>query len=196
MGEHDLTFQAMGSHVRLLVGEPGPGMVPAATAAKGARRFVEDFDATLSRFRPDSELSRLNADERERVPASELLRRAVEAGIFAAERSGGLVDPTLVDEIEGAGYVSSRAGIAGLPLSEALAGAPPRRPAQPRPDGRWARQRNGTSRAASLHDTQAEAEEAARAQAKRMKTELVIKGRDGQIQRRDSYGGDPARRPG
>ncbi|MET0143315.1 MAG: DUF2188 domain-containing protein, partial [Ilumatobacteraceae bacterium] len=31
---------------------------------------------------------------------------------------------------------------------------------EPRPDGRWARQRNGTERAASLHDTQAEAEAA------------------------------------
>jgi FAD:protein FMN transferase len=137
MSEHDLTFQAMGSHVRLLVGEPGPGMMPAAAAAGQARRFVEEFDATLSRFKPESELSRLNADERERVPASELMRRAVEAGIFAAERSGGLVDPTLVGEIEGAGYVSSRAGMKGVPLSEALADAPARRPAQPRADRRW-----------------------------------------------------------
>lgn len=137
MGEHDLTFQAMGSHVRLLVGEPGPGMPPAAAAAEQARRFVEDFDATLSRFKSDSELSRLNADARERVPASELMRRAVEAGVYAAERSDGLVDPTLLGEIEDAGYVASRAGMAGLPLSEALADAPVRRPAQPRPDRRW-----------------------------------------------------------
>ena len=62
---------------------------------------------------------------------------------------------------------------------------------EPRPDGRWARQKNGTQRAASLHDTQAAAERAARAQAKREHTELVIKGRDGRIQRRDSYGNDP-----
>jgi thiamine biosynthesis lipoprotein len=137
MAEHDLTFQAMGSHVRLLVGEPGPGMPPAAAAVEQGRRFIEDFDATLSRFKADSELSRLNADERERVPVSELMRRAVEAGIYAAERSDGLVDPTLVGEIEGAGYVSSRAGMAGLPLSEALAEAPARRPAEPRPDRRW-----------------------------------------------------------
>jgi hypothetical protein len=67
---------------------------------------------------------------------------------------------------------------------------------EPRPDGRWARQRNGTKRAASLHDTQAEAEAAARAQAKRWRTELVVKGEDGRILRRESYGGDPARRPG
>lgn len=137
MGEHDFTFKAMGSRVRLLVGEPGPGMAPAAAAAEQARRFVEDFDETLSRFRPDSELARLNSDQRGRVPASEMMRRAVEAGIYAAERSDGLVDPTLVGEIEGAGYVSSRAGMAGLPLGEALADAPARRPAQPRPDRGW-----------------------------------------------------------
>jgi len=51
-------------------------------------------------------------------------------------------------------------------------------------------------RAASLHDTQADAERAARAQARREHTELVIKGRDGRIQRRDSYGNDPAYRAG
>jgi hypothetical protein len=62
---------------------------------------------------------------------------------------------------------------------------------EPRPDGRWARQKNGTTRAASLHDTQREAERAARAQARREHAELVVKGRDGQIQRRDSFGPDP-----
>ena len=62
---------------------------------------------------------------------------------------------------------------------------------EPRPDGRWARQKNGTTRAASLHDTQRDAEAAARTQARRERTELVVKGRDGTIQRRDSYGNDP-----
>ncbi|HEX5988959.1 MAG TPA: FAD:protein FMN transferase [Solirubrobacterales bacterium] len=133
----DLTFEAMGSHVRLLIGEPGPGMEPAAAAAAQGKRFVEDFEAALSRFRPGSELCRLNADRRERVPASALLRRAVAAGLFAAERSEGLVDPTLVGEIERVGYVSSRAGMAGLPLRDALAEAPARRPARPRPEQRW-----------------------------------------------------------
>jgi FAD:protein FMN transferase len=137
MSEHDLTFDAMGSHVRLLIGEPGPGMPPAAVAAEQGRRFVEDFDQALSRFRASSELCRLNQDPRERVPASELMRRAVEAGITAAQRSDGLVDPTLVDEIEGAGYVASRAGMTGVPLADALAEAPPRQPAAPRPEQRW-----------------------------------------------------------
>jgi thiamine biosynthesis lipoprotein len=137
MTEHDLLFDAMGSHVRLLIGEPGPGMDPAPAAAEDARRFVAEFDAALSRFKPESELSTLNVDPRECVPASSLLRRAVRAGLQAAKLSGGLVDPTLVGEIESAGYVASRAGMAGEPLAAALAEAPPRRPAHPHPRQSW-----------------------------------------------------------
>jgi thiamine biosynthesis lipoprotein len=137
--EHDLGFDAMGSHVRLLIGEPGPGMDPAPVAAERARRLIRDFDAALSRFRPQSELCGLNRDPREVVPASALLRRAVRAGVEAAARTDGLVDPTLVGEIEGAGYVESRAGVAAAPLEEALEAAPPRRPARPSPRRRWRR---------------------------------------------------------
>ena len=139
MGEHDVIFDAMGSHVRLLIGEPGPGMAPAPAAAEKARQFVVEFDAALSRFKPDSELCALNADPRERVPASELLREAVEAGLAAAERSDGLVDPTLAKEIESIGYVASRAGVPGAPLGAALAEAPPRRAASPNPEASWRR---------------------------------------------------------
>jgi len=139
MGEHDIGFDAMGSHVRLLIGEPGPGLPEAAAAAERAKGFVAEFDAALSRFRPESELCALNADDRKRVPASELLRAAVKAGLDAAERSGGLVDPTLVGEIESAGYAASRVGMTGAPLSDALAAAPPRRAAKPNPEARWRR---------------------------------------------------------
>ncbi|MGD9735047.1 MAG: FAD:protein FMN transferase [Solirubrobacterales bacterium] len=135
--EHDVSFDAMGSHVRLLIGEPGPGMDPAPVAAERARRLIWDFDAALSRFKPDSELCALNEDPREAVPASALLRRAVRAGLEAAERTEGLVDPTLVGEIESAGYVDSRAGIAAASLEEALQLAPPRRSARPHPRRRW-----------------------------------------------------------
>jgi FAD:protein FMN transferase len=139
VNEHDLSFEAMGSRVRFLIGAPAAGAAPAAEAAARARETIVEFDRRLSRFRPDSELSRLNADPRERVPASELLRRAVTAGLGAAERSGGLVDPTLVREIETAGYTSSRAGISGASLAAALEQAPPRRPAAPDPEARWRR---------------------------------------------------------
>jgi thiamine biosynthesis lipoprotein len=139
MAEHDVTFDAMGSHVRLLIGEPGPGMAPAPAAAEAARHFVVEFDRALSRFKPESELCALNEDERESVPASELLRAAVRAGLRAAELSGGLVDPTLVGEIESAGYVASRAGVPGVPLGAALEEAPPRHPAGANPAEAWRR---------------------------------------------------------
>lgn len=139
MSEHDVIFDAMGSHVRLLIGEPGPDIAPAPAAVERARRFIVEFDAALSRFKPGSELCELNADPRERVPASELLREAVKAGLAAAEGSGGLVDPTLVREIEATGYRASRAGVPGAPLGAALEEAPPRRPARPDPAARWRR---------------------------------------------------------
>jgi len=137
-GEFDTTFHSMGSDVRLLIGSP---LAPAAPdpwlAAEREQDFVEDYARRLSRFRADSELSILNADPRPRVPASPLLRAAVRAAVWAAERSGGLVDPTLVRDIERAGYVASLDGASPASLSEALAGAPPRRPASPHADERW-----------------------------------------------------------
>jgi thiamine biosynthesis lipoprotein len=62
---------------------------------------------------------------------------AVRAGLRAARRSGGLVDPTLLDELEEAGYVGSRDGVAPAPLAEALLFAPARRPARPDPRACW-----------------------------------------------------------
>ena len=94
MSFHDLTFDAMGCEVRLLVGEPLPGSPPAGHAAELGRLFIQRFEAALSRFRRDSELTALNEDPRAEVPASPLLRNAVRAGVWAAERTGGLVDPT------------------------------------------------------------------------------------------------------
>jgi thiamine biosynthesis lipoprotein len=134
---HDLSFDAMGCEVRVLVGEPLPGSPPAGHAAEQGRLFVEAFEAALSRFRPDSELTALNRDPRPEVPASPLLRRAVEAGLWTAQRTGGLVDPTLLDAIIAAGYTESRAGVTPVPLADALALAPKRRAARPRPEAEW-----------------------------------------------------------
>jgi thiamine biosynthesis lipoprotein len=134
---HDTTFESMGSDVRLLIGAPRPGSLGVADAAGRERRFVEAFDAALTRFDPASELCALNADPRREVPASPLLRAAVTVGLWAAHRSGGLVDPTLLGALERAGYASSRRGAEPAPLAEALALAPPRRPAAASPGRAW-----------------------------------------------------------
>ena len=95
----DVTFRALGTDVRLIVTGSR-----AAAAGADAKRLVLDYHARLSRFLRGSELCALNADPRPVVPASTLLRSAVRAGLWAAERSGGLVDPCLLDALEAAGF--------------------------------------------------------------------------------------------
>ena len=136
--EADVTFAAMGSDVRLMIGAPlGAGRPDPGRAAETERRWVLDFARRLSRFSPDSELSRLNAAPQRTVPASPLLRAAIAAGLWAAQRSGGLVDPTLAGALRRAGYVTSREGNAPASLSQALAAAPARAPARPDPTAVW-----------------------------------------------------------
>jgi thiamine biosynthesis lipoprotein len=105
-------------------------------AADRERRFVAKFETALSRFDPESELSALNTDPRQVVPASELMRAAVRAGVASARLSGGLVDPTLLGEIESAGYADTWEG-SEVTIGDAIAAAPPRRQARPRPQSHW-----------------------------------------------------------
>jgi FAD:protein FMN transferase len=136
--ELDYTFHSMGSDIRLLIGSK---LLPTAsdqlTAADREKAFVLDFAHRLSRFAPDSELSALNCDPRSVVPASPLLRAAVRAGIWSAEASDGLLDPTLVDALNRIGYGRSLDGAEPAPLSEALSHAPARRSASANPRSRW-----------------------------------------------------------
>ena len=128
----------MGTEVRVFVGPASrPGVDGPEAAAARAEAELRDFDARLSRFRPDSELSRLNADPGPSFRASPLLLEAVRAGIWGAERTGGLVDPTLLGQLRAAGYEATREGMAPVPLAEALARAPERRPAGADPAAAW-----------------------------------------------------------
>lgn len=107
----------------------------AAARLEDAERTLLDWHGRFSRFEPGSELSRLNADPRATVPVSPTMVRFVLAARAAAELTGGLVDPTLVGEIERAGYVTAIGE--RLPLVRALALAPARRPGAPTPQRRW-----------------------------------------------------------
>jgi thiamine biosynthesis lipoprotein len=123
----DVTFRSMGCEARLIV---------EGADADRVRAFLTAFEQRLTRFDDASELCVLNASPDADVPASPLLRRAVRAGLWAAERSGGLVDPTLLAPLRAAGYVRSHRP-SDLTLTAALREAPPRSPATPDPAARW-----------------------------------------------------------
>lgn len=108
-----------------------------AAAAEQARRFLLDAHERLSRFIPKSELSRLNRDPRAEVPATPLLRSLAAAVAIAGANSGGLVDATLFDQIERAGYRESLGERTPVPLAQALASRERRAPASPHPSARW-----------------------------------------------------------
>jgi hypothetical protein len=63
-------------------------------------------------------------------------------------------------------------------------------------ESKWAVQKEGTSRAGSLYDTKDSAEQAGRRAAITESSELLVHGKDGQIQERNTYKTDPFAPPG
>jgi thiamine biosynthesis lipoprotein len=125
----------MGTKIELWVG--GVPTPRAERALSGGKAFLTGFDQTLSRFKADSELTALNRDARETVPVSRLMTQFLEAALWAAEASHGIVDPTLLDAMHRVGYEESREGKTSVPLAEALAEAPPFTLAKPDPAAAW-----------------------------------------------------------
>ena len=110
------TFHAMGTTVALLL--------PSA-ASEQATQSVADLFATweqaLSRFRPDSELSRLNAQVGQPVVVSPLLLRVLTAALDAAEATQGIYDPTLLRQLIALGYDRSFDTLSGsVPATSTL----------------------------------------------------------------------------
>jgi thiamine biosynthesis lipoprotein len=88
-------------------------------------RLFTALEAALSRFRPDSDLERLNRSDAGAVIVSPLLATALEDAILAAAATDGLVEPTIATALEAAGYDRTFTAIM------------PRPPAEPMPAGRW-----------------------------------------------------------
>lgn len=135
----DRRLELMGTTIRILVGPVARAGLPSPdAAAERVETFLRGYDQTMSRFRPDSELCALNADPREVVPVSAQMRSAISAALVAAERSGGLVDPTVYDALMAVGYDRSWDRSRRIGLAIALAKAQePRRAARPRSTSRW-----------------------------------------------------------
>ncbi len=94
------TFSALGTDAVVLVGE--------TTEIEAARRVVLDevaaIDRTCSRFRSDSDLSRVNDANGAPVAVDELFIEAVGVALDAARRTHGVVDPTLGEALIVLGY--------------------------------------------------------------------------------------------
>ncbi|MHB8531964.1 MAG: FAD:protein FMN transferase, partial [Solirubrobacteraceae bacterium] len=117
----------------LVTGEGSLGS--AGEAAALACRSLLDWHRRFSRFEPDSELSLLNRDERRTVPVSPVMARLADAIRYAAAITRGLVDGTLLAQIEQAGYSGELD--AGPSLAHALELAPARGPASSAPGRPW-----------------------------------------------------------
>jgi thiamine biosynthesis lipoprotein len=116
-----------------VIGDSPLGDAQAAVTA--IRRKLLTWHRQFSRFEADSELSRLNRDPRTTVPVSAAMVRFVETAVAAASLTGGLVDPTLLTEIERAGYDRHLDPSLGSAPRPDL--APARTVAHPQPSMRW-----------------------------------------------------------
>jgi len=92
-------WRALGTNVHLLVVD---GDLGAARAL--VERLLDDVDRTYSRFRPDSELMRLQATPSGTARVSPLLWRAVATAIAVARDTDGAVDPTIGRAMRIIGY--------------------------------------------------------------------------------------------
>lgn len=127
-------FECFGSVCGVLVS--GDGAARSAHAAcRLVRRELLGYHVRFSRFLASSELSRLNGDTREEVPVSRVMALFAQAVSLAGSMTGGLVDATMIEEIELSGYAQELSD--PLPLAEALRLAPERRPAAPGSPGGW-----------------------------------------------------------
>ncbi len=133
-GEEKRSFACFGGTVTVHVG----GGAGAQEAISRAEAELLDAHERLSRFLPESELSRLNRDPRDTVPVSSLLLELAVAVRRAGALSAGLVDATLLAEIERAGYRESRADAHAAPADTAPADSERRRAAAaPSPSPGW-----------------------------------------------------------
>ncbi|MCC7105898.1 MAG: FAD:protein FMN transferase, partial [Chloroflexi bacterium] len=95
-------FRAMGCRMAATVVSAQIGAATERLAR--VRDLMEEIEACLSRFRPNSELSELNARAGRAIRVSPLLWEALNVALTWAHRTDGLYDPTIMDALEAAGY--------------------------------------------------------------------------------------------
>ncbi len=130
------TFPCFGSTCTVLVSGEGPAG-SARDAALSARAQLLEWHDRFSRFLPDSELSELNRQEGGCIAVTPMMGRLAEAVRDIGRLTGGLVDGTLLKQVEDAGYRTDLGE--PLELRRALQLAPARRRARSSPARGWER---------------------------------------------------------
>ena len=99
---HEHRFRAMNTAVAAWLWADSP---LAGVRLHEVERFFALVEAELSRFRPQSGLSRLNAAAGHGPqPISPMLEAVLVLALQAARTSGGVFDPTVLNALHGAGY--------------------------------------------------------------------------------------------
>src|SRR6476660_10348390 len=106
LGLQQIEFRAMGSEMLAAVesDDSAVGFVLAQVP-----RWFAGWEQTLSRFKGESELSCLNGISGVAAPVrvSDTLWEVLQLALQAANYTGGLVTPTVLDALEAAGYDTS-----------------------------------------------------------------------------------------
>ncbi len=116
------SWEALGTTVVLRVLD-AQALAPARAAVE---RELDAIDRSCSRFRADSELSRVNARAGRVTLASPLLVEALELALRAAELTDGDVDPTIGRALQLAGYDRDWRLLDGATALDAATAPPPR----------------------------------------------------------------------
>lgn len=98
---HRLNFRAMGTEMLVCV-DNGSDQPPAELA--NVPNWFEEWEQTLSRFRLNSELSRLNRSSGKPVSVSETLWQVFQSALFAEKATGGLATPAVAEAMIEIGY--------------------------------------------------------------------------------------------
>lgn len=98
------SFHAMGTECEVAVTVARPEKPHVRRALAAAKEEIESCERALSRFRPESDLSRLNAAGGEWLAVDVRLVEALRVAIRVRTETGGRYDPTILPALEAAGY--------------------------------------------------------------------------------------------
>ena len=98
---------------------------------------LEDMDLAASRFRPDSEVSRLSRAGGAPMRVSPLMLESVLVAMSVAQWTDGAVDPTVGRSMEALGYDRDFSKIADLAMDRQTRKSSRRRPVRVRPAVGW-----------------------------------------------------------